>query len=73
MYYQKAQAGLIRKGKQDTEFVQELVNCGEAFTDLEHVRKLLSRTSYFGVCFVLSVCFSFDVGLSPFRLYLTRT
>ena len=39
-YYQKAQEGLIRKGEQNPDFVRELVDSGEAFTDLDQVQDL---------------------------------
>jgi len=50
-YYQKAQEGLLRKGEQNPDFVQELVNSGEAFTDLDQVPNFTIQ-----LCVAFCVC-----------------
>ena len=51
-YNQKAQEGLLRKGEQNNpDFVQELVNSGEAFTDLDQVTKKLPYLCVFSLSF----------------------
>ncbi len=65
-YYQKAQEGLLRKGEQNNpDFVQELVNSGEAFTDLDKVRKFYNTV----VCCILCLL---DLNSHPYGLSLHR-